>query len=116
MIGNILNSDTGNTPPSGCTPNDFDGLVGKVILIPIFDQATGSGTHGQYRIYGYAAFKFTGYYFSGTYKGNQICSGSQRCISGYFTRYVDLNEVLDIGPGPQLGALHRHPYGLKDQS
>jgi len=104
IIGNILNSDTGNNPPSGCEPSDFDDLVGKVILIPIFDQATGSGSHGEYRAYGYAAFKFTGYYFSGTYKGTQICSGNQRCISGYFTRYVDLNEVLDIGPGPQLGA------------
>jgi hypothetical protein len=103
LIGNILSSDTGNTPPSGCEPNDFDDLLGEVILIPIFDQATGSGAHGEYRVYGYAAFKFTGYYFSGTYKGTKICSGSDRCISGYFTRYVDLNEVLDIGPGPQLG-------------
>jgi hypothetical protein len=111
MIGNILSSDTGNTPPNVCKPADFDKLLDEVILIPIFDRATGSGDHGDYRVYGYAAFKFTGYYFSGQYKhwpvGDpklQDCSGNDRCISGYFTRYVDLNEVLDIGPGPQLGA------------
>lgn len=105
-INTILHSDTGNTPPSACSPSNFDALLGTTVLIPIFDQATGTGNNADYRVYGYAAFKFTGYYFGGQYKSSpQPCSGNVRCIKGYFTRYVDLNEVLEIGPGaPQLGA------------
>ena len=36
-------SDTGNTPPGGCNPSDFDALIGKTILIPIFDQTNDLG-------------------------------------------------------------------------
>ena len=74
-IGGWYSSDTGNTPPSGCSPSDFNALIGKTILIPIFDQDTGTGGNGRYHIYGYAAFTFTGYDFGGTYKGTNICSG-----------------------------------------
>lgn len=110
MINNILSSDTGNSPPSACSASDFDALIGTTILIPIFDNATGSGTHGEYRVYGYAAFTFLDYDFKGTYKGNGTitsseCKSAERCIKGYFTHYADLNEVLEIGVGgPQLGA------------
>jgi len=104
VIDGWYSSSTGNTPPSGCSASDFDALIGQTILVPVFDQDTGTGGNGKYHIYGYAAFTFTGYYFSGTYKGTRICSGNDRCISGYFTRYVDLNEVLELGPGPDLGA------------
>ena len=51
-----------------------------------------------------AAFTFTGYYFAGSYKGSGTsCKGPDRCIAGYFTHYVDLNEVLEVGPSPDLG-------------
>jgi len=91
-------------PPSGCSPADFDALLGKTILIPIFDQATGTGNNADYRVYGYAAFKFTGYYFGGQFKSSPApCNGNARCVSGYFTRYVNLDEVLDIGTAPDLG-------------
>ena len=76
----------------------------RSILIPIFDQATGSGSHGQYRVYGYAAFKFTGYYFSGTYKGTEYAAavnGASRATS------LDMSTSTRFwtsAPGPQLGA------------
>jgi hypothetical protein len=104
IINGWYTSDTGNTPPSSCSPSDFDALINTTILIPIFDQAQGTGNHGEYHIYGYAAFTFTGYYFAGTYKGTKICTGAQRCISGHFTRYVTLDEALELGTGPSLGA------------
>jgi Flp pilus assembly protein TadG len=108
IINGWLSSSTGNTPPNGCSDAAFQALIGTTILIPIFDNYTGTGNNAQYHIYGYAAFKFTGYYFSGQYKhwpasGVGTCTGNERCISGYFTRFVSLDEVLDIGPGPQLG-------------
>jgi hypothetical protein len=109
IINGWLNSSTGNTPPSGCTPSDFNAVIGKTVLIPIFDNYTGTGNNASYHVYGYAAFKFTGYYFSGQYKNwppppLATCSGNERCIAGYFTRYVDLSEVLTTdGGGPQLG-------------
>lgn len=107
IINGWLNSNTGNTPPNGCSAADFDAVIGKTVLIPIFDDFTGTGNNASYKIYGYAAFKFTGYYFSGQYKhwtmSSKSCTGNERCVSGYFTRYVDLNEVLEVGPSPDLG-------------
>ncbi|GAA3639270.1 TadE/TadG family type IV pilus assembly protein [Microlunatus ginsengisoli] len=109
LVNGWITSSTGNTPPNGCNPSNFDALVGKTVLIPVFDNYTGTGNNASYHVYGYAAFRFTGYYFSGQYKnwptsGVAGCSGSERCIAGYFTRYVDLNEVLTTdGGGPSLG-------------
>jgi Flp pilus assembly protein TadG len=106
MINQIIGSDTGNVPPNGCTNANFLALLNTVILIPIFDQYAESGANATYHVYGYAAFKFTGYYFNNTFKSpSPPCSSPNRCLKGYFTRYVDLNEVLEIGTiGPQLGA------------
>ena len=56
-------------------------------------------------IYGFAAFRITGYYFAGQYSWNKPCSGSDRCIAGYFTRFVDLSERFTYTTdGPDLGA------------
>jgi len=109
MINGWIYSSTGNTPPNGCDPEDFEALVGQTVLIPIFDEYTGTGNNAGYHVHGYAAFEFTGYYFSGQYKNWPPaplgdCSGNERCIAGYFTREVELNEVLTTdGGGPQLG-------------
>jgi hypothetical protein len=56
-------------------------------------------------VYGYAAFQITGYHFGGQYSWNAPCSGNDRCIRGYFTRYVDDAETFDFGAtAPNLGA------------
>jgi len=77
-----------------------------VALIPVFDQWEGTGGNATYRIWGYAAFRFTGYYLGGQYKTTpNPCNGNERCVTGYFTRYVDLQEAFVSGPGaPELGA------------
>jgi Flp pilus assembly protein TadG len=105
IINGTVGSSTGNSVPSGCSVAYFQSLQGQTILLPIFDQAGGTGNNGTYHIYGYAAFKITGYFFGGQYKWNAPCTGNDRCVRGYFTRMADLSENFDIGAGsPQLGA------------
>ena len=97
-------SDTGNGPPSGCSTERLRCADRQDHLDPDLRQCDRQWHNAEYHVYGYAAFKFTGYYFAGTYKGPPTSvQGPDRCIAGYFTRYVDLNEVLEIGTGPQLG-------------
>lgn len=105
MINQIIDSDTGNVPPSGCTNADFLALLNTTILIPIFDQwSEKAGNNAYYHLYGYAAFKFTGYFFNNTFKSSPApCGSPDRCVKGYFTKYVALDEAFDVGSGPSLG-------------
>jgi Flp pilus assembly protein TadG len=104
-LGNIIVSDPGNSVPSGCSTNSFSSLVGSTVLLPLFDSSSGTGSGATYRIYGYAAFRLTGYHFGGQYDaGSGTCNGNARCVKGYFTRFVDLSEAFDYGAGaPELG-------------
>ncbi|MGY1635990.1 pilus assembly protein TadG-related protein [Geodermatophilus sp. SYSU D00742] len=99
-------SSTGNTPPSECSAGHFASWVGRTVLLPIFDQFGGTGNNAWYRVYGYAAFRLTGYHLGGQFSSSpQPCGGSQRCVTGYFTRFVDLGEAFDYdSDAPQLGA------------
>jgi hypothetical protein len=107
-IGGILHSDPGNSVPSSCSTTDIEVVSsqGRTILLPIFDAYYGTGSGATYRMYGYAAFKMTGYHFGGQFSSNPApCNGNARCISGYFVRFVDISEAFTYGVGnPQLGA------------
>jgi hypothetical protein len=104
-IGNLLITEPGSSPPPSCSPSDFVALQNQTVLLPIFDATGGTGNGAWYRVYGYAAFKITGYYFINSYSWNAGCSGNARCITGYFTRFVDLTEAFQYGPSaPALGA------------
>jgi Flp pilus assembly protein TadG len=104
-VGGRFTSETGNNPSQGCDPDDLEALVGRTVLLPIFDEAGGTGSSAWYHVYAYAAFTITDYYFAGQYKGGTPCSGSERCIRGYFTRFVDTTDDFSYGPGaPSLGA------------
>ena len=105
-IGGILASDPGNSVPSSCTDSVISGSLGKTVLLPIFDAYAGTGSNATYRMYGYAAFRLTGYRFGGQNNSNPApCNGNQRCIRGYFTKFVDISEAFTYGTGgPQLGA------------
>jgi Flp pilus assembly protein TadG len=109
-IGQQMSSSTGDTPPNGCTAADFASYVGKTVLLPIYDQFGGTGSGGWYRVYGYAAFTLTGYQFTGQYSygGNKVCgpgsNGNDRCITGYFTRFVEQSDAWNYSPNaPALG-------------
>jgi Flp pilus assembly protein TadG len=98
-------SSTGNSVPKGCDPEDFAALRDRTVLLPIFDQAGDTGSGAWYHVYGYAAFKITGYYFAGQYGWKDPCGGSDRCVAGYFTRFVDASERFTYtNDGPDLGA------------
>jgi Flp pilus assembly protein TadG len=106
-IGNVLYSDTGASVPSGCSTSDFTAVQNKTVLLPLFDNTGDSGSNAWYRVYGYAAFTVTGYDFVGQYSWNKPagCGGSERCIAGYFTRFVTISEAFDYSASaPQLGA------------
>ena len=80
--------------------------MNTTVLLPIFDSYAGSGNGATYTIYGYAAFKLTGYQLGGQNKTSPVpCNGNDRCIAGYFLRFVDISEAFTYGAGsPQLGA------------
>jgi Flp pilus assembly protein TadG len=103
-INGLLNSDPGKSMPSSCSEQDLVKLQGTRILLPVFDSHEGNGSGATYRVFGYAAFVLTGYYFGNQNKWNSPCNGNDRCIRGYFTKFVDSSEAFTVGPGgPQLG-------------
>lgn len=103
-----LSSSPGNTPPSGCDAATFAGYVDRTVLLPIFDEFGGTGSGAWYRVYGYAAFRLTGYDFGGQFTTDRnACggNGSDRCVTGYFTRFVELSDAWNYSPdAPQLGS------------
>ncbi len=104
-VDGLIPSDPGNSVPSSCSTNDLARMRGETVLLPIFDEAYDSGSNASYRVYGYAAFRITGYHFGGQNSWNQPCSGNGRCIRGYFTRFSQESDTFDIGAGaPNLGA------------
>ena len=104
-VGGRFTSEPGNNPSQGCTTGDFTRLQGKTVLLPIFDEAGGTGSSAWYHVYGYAAFRITAYHFGGQYDAGKPCKGEDRCIRGYFTRFVDAGDSFSYGPGaPSMGA------------
>ncbi|MGZ4669430.1 MAG: pilus assembly protein TadG-related protein [Blastococcus sp.] len=105
-LGGHWSSKTGNSAPSSCAPTDFSKWVGQTVLLPLFDDSGMSGTNAWYRIYGYAAFRLTGYALGGQFATSpKPCTGNDRCVSGYFMRFVELSDAWTYSPtAPQLGS------------
>ena len=99
-IGQEVQGAPGNKGGTSC----MSSLHNKTILLPLFDSYRGQGNNAYYRVYGYAAFTITGYHLSGA-NWNSPCSGNERCISGYFTEFLDRSDDFEYGPSTQnLGA------------
>lgn len=106
---NFVGANPGNGNPSNaainCTPQDFLGpnLTGHTVLMPIYDDVTGTGQPGSYHIAGFASLHITGIRFPGNPNEwrvnmtNSECSTNQTCIKGYFTNFVFGGYP---GPGP----------------
>jgi Flp pilus assembly protein TadG len=100
--------DPGDSPTSGCSNSDLKGLLGTVVLVPYFDDLTGTGSNARYHVAGYGAYYLTGYYFAGQYREKSLidntypCNGSDRCLQGYFLGDWVVSEG-GIGTGPNLG-------------
>jgi Flp pilus assembly protein TadG len=99
-------SKTGNSVPSECSTADFSEWVGQTVLLPLFEEAGETGSNAWYRVYGYAAFRLTGYHLGGQYStASKPCNGNDRCVAGYFMRFVELSDAWDYSPdAPQLGS------------
>lgn len=98
--GGVADEKPGASAPSDCDPST---LLGKTILLPIFDDVNGlGGVNGRYHIAGFGALRITGFRFPGTSAGTpRPCASPTTCIGGYFTRYVTPAEAVG---GPDLGA------------
>jgi Flp pilus assembly protein TadG len=106
-LGQTLWSDPGASVPSGCSTASFASAQNQVVLLPLFDQAGDGGSGAWYHVYGYAAFRVTGYHFVGQYSwnGGSTCKGDDRCLKGYFTRFVSLDDAFtSSAAAPALGA------------
>ncbi len=95
--GDIVSEDSGVVgTPHAC---DMSTLLGKDVLVSLYDVFTGSGTNGKYHIYGFGEFRLTGFRFASKTGGTVPCKAPDNCIGGYFIKFVGTG---DYG-GPNVG-------------
>jgi hypothetical protein len=103
--GGWIDGETGNdSPKSPCTPSMF---LDKVVLVPIWDDVVGPGNNERYHIKGFAAFYITGLRLGGNGSSWTVnppagCSSSDRCIGGWFVKFVATGDTFG---GPDMGAV-----------
>jgi Flp pilus assembly protein TadG len=113
--------ETGNDGPSNCDPilNGWASelAAGKqvVVLLPVYDDVTGTGAGASYHLNSFAALSVQGWAFSGADKLPMVynssptpslkCQGNCRGIIGKFVKYVSLADGYKLGPVSPNGAL-----------
>ncbi|WP_461172050.1 pilus assembly protein TadG-related protein [Arthrobacter sp. Z1-9] len=115
-------SETGNDAPENCGPTLdtwAQSIVANkdvVVLLPVFDKATGTGSTATYHLTAFASFKVLGWKFGGADKlplvfrnqpasgSGPSCTGSCRGIIGSFVEYVSLADGYKLGPVSATGA------------
>lgn len=97
-VGDLVREDTGVVgTPHSC---DLSTLLGTDILISLYDGLSGSGTTGEYHVYGFGMFHLTGFRFPSKTGGSPPpCSPPKTCIGGHFVKFVGIG---DYG-GPSVG-------------
>jgi hypothetical protein len=108
VVNGDVSTDTGNNVPSACSSAEIQALVGKTVLMPIFNSVSSQGNNATYHIVGFAALQVSGFRFSGNKETNfpgteGPCSGNDRCITGKFIAYYDLGEQPNA-TAPNFGA------------
>lgn len=94
--GEWVQSDPGNDGSTSCKDFDWTTLHNKTVLVPIFDEATGTGSNAMYKIEGLAAFTITGYCFSPSASWNVTKCPADKQVLGHFSNYVDLSGSYQI--------------------
>lgn len=79
----------------------------RPVWLPIYTKVSGTGTGGTYTLSGFAGFVVTGYWLPGATQKDWLtnkheCTGSDKCIAGYFIQGL-IPTTGTIG-GPDLGA------------
>lgn len=111
-----------DTKAGGCPDDYLAKLLGKTVLIPLYDAFTpgSGGSQGSYEISRFAAFTVTGFHVasgkcdppgvktgSDCYLPGQSKSpgftGGQFGLQGYFVRYVAIGEDFELGDSPDGG-------------
>ena len=83
---------TGTSVSQACKTALSAAQAGKyIVFLPIYSSVTGNGTNGVYTLKGFAAFVITGYHLPGFQAtswltGKLPCTGSDKCISGFYTQ------------------------------
>ena len=123
-----LATSEGGSAPGNSTPNNCSATLQKwadtitagrdvIVLLPVFDSVTGTGSGAVYHLVSFAAFKVAGWKFSGNNTvpdafrntnsdvGNALaCTGNCRGIIGSFVKYVSLADGYSLGPVDAYGA------------
>lgn len=112
---------TGNDGPSNCDAilNKWAGELTNarpvVVLLPVYDDVTGTGSGASYHLKSFVAFSVQGWAFSGSDKLPMVynnspetksleCKGNCRGIIGKFVKYVSLADGYKLGPVSPDGA------------
>lgn len=100
LAGGWVMSDTGNNGPNSCAAFDWSTVIGKPVLVPIFDDVKGTGSNAQYKIKGLAAFTITAICLGPTaeYPASMPQCPSNKRIEGTFTSYTDQTGKYLIDP------------------
>ena len=115
-------SATGNDGPSNCGPtmqrwvDELTAGRDVIVLLPVFNQVTGTGAGATYKLIAFAAFSVKGWKFTGSdktpitfrntsqYAGTLECTGNCRGIIGRFVKYVSLEDGYRLGPLDAYGS------------
>jgi hypothetical protein len=119
-------SDPGNNAPGNCGAtlqkwgDEITAGREVTVLLPIFNTTSGTGSGATYGMVAFAAFKVTGWKFSGdstlpnTFQNRAStltgvtssteCRGECRGIIGKFVKYVSLADGYTLGPVDAYGA------------
>lgn len=111
-----------DTKAGGCPDDYITKLLGKTVLIPLYDSYTpgSGGSGGSYMISRFAAFTVTGYHVASAkcdlpgVKTGSDCylpgeskspgfKGGEFGLQGYFVRYVAIGEDFELGDSPDGG-------------
>lgn len=97
--GQEIGSGPGKSLPESCE-DVLQASIGKVVLLPIYNDYGGTGNTGWYTVEGWAAFKITGYHFPGmkSYASNNTLTPELTCknqcagLIGQFVEFTDLDD------------------------
>ena len=100
--GETVTTSTGNSIPNPC---DLSTLRNTVVMIPVYDQLTGTGSNITYHVWKFAGFYVTGYWAPGA--ANRVassatgrtCDNSQTCLFGWFTSGLMPAAQVNYNPG-----------------
>jgi hypothetical protein len=92
----LVNGSSGKSGPKDC----LDSLKGTIVVLPVYDTVTGTGSGARYHIIGFAALRLTGWDFPGDSSTPAPTCSSGACVAGTFVNFVTAST---IGGGADFG-------------